>query len=69
MIDALDPKISHKPVVRCDECDRLMHHYNTFVNPTNEVRNVCWECLARTEKGFFAKRDFRRGSRTGYIPR
>jgi hypothetical protein len=37
--------------------------------PDNETRNVCWECLARAEKGFFAKRTFHRQSRSGVIPR
>ena len=69
MTEAIDPKITDKPAVRCEECDREMHHYNTFVTPTNERRNVCWECLARQEKGFFAHRDFHRGSRRGVIPR
>ena len=69
MIDAIDPKVTDKPVVRCSECDRLVEHYNTFVTPTKEKYNVCWRCLAREEKGFNAKRDFRRGSRFGYIPR
>ncbi|HSU24921.1 MAG TPA: hypothetical protein VLI65_02965 [Pyrinomonadaceae bacterium] len=69
MIDAIDPKVTDKPVVRCSECDREVEHYNTFVTPTNQKYNVCWQCLARAEKGFNAKRDFRRGSRFGYIPR
>ena len=69
MIENTDPKISHKPEVRCEECDRLMHHYNTFLSPTNERHVICWECLERQEKGFFAHRDFGRGARKGYIPR
>lgn len=69
MIESLDPKISHKPAVRCQECDRELHHYNTFITPTNEKRNICWECLQRVEKGFFAHRSFQRGARTGVIPR
>jgi hypothetical protein len=69
MIDAIDPKVTEKPVVRCSECDREVEHYNTFVSPTNETYDVCWECLERAEKGFNAKRDFRRGSRFGNIPR
>lgn len=69
MIDGIDPKKTDKPIVRCSECDREIDHYNTFVSPTNEARNVCWECLGREEKGFFAKRDFRRNSRSGVIPR
>jgi hypothetical protein len=69
MIDGADPKQMDKPVARCAECDREMDHYNTFVSPTNEARNVCWECLGRDEKGFFAKRDFHRSSRGGVIPR
>lgn len=69
MVEAIDPKIIDRQPVRCEKCDREMAHYNTFVMPNNERRNVCWECLARDEKGFFAHRDFRRGSRLGYIPR
>ena len=69
MIESLDPKITDKPTVRCEECDREVDHYNTFVTPENERRDICWECLARQEKGFFAHRDFGRGARRGYIPR
>ena len=69
MVEALDPKIIDRPLVRCERCDREMEHYNTFISPTNEQSNICWQCLAREEKGFFAHRDFRRGARTGYIPR
>jgi hypothetical protein len=69
MIENIDPKVTVKPPVRCAECDREMENYNTFISPTNEARNVCWECLMREEKGFFAKRDFRRTSRRGVIPR
>jgi len=58
-----------KPPLRCAECDREMAHYNIFLSPTNEEKVVCWECLGREEKGFFAKRGFRRGGRDGYIPR
>ena len=69
MIDAMDPKNMDKPTVRCSECDRETEHYNSFLSPTNELRIVCWECLEREEKGFNAKRDFRRDSRSGVIPR
>ena len=69
MIEEKDPKETGKTPVRCAECDREMEHYNTFVSPTNEERSVCWQCLEREEKGFFAKRDFRRSSRSGTIPR
>ena len=69
MIEEKDPKLIEKTPVRCAECDREMEHYNTFVSPTNEETNVCWECLQRAEKGFNAKRDFRRRSRFGVIPR
>lgn len=69
MIESTDPKTIEKPAVRCSECDREMEHYNSFLSPSNEPRIVCWECLSRHEKGFNAKRDFRRGARTGYIPR
>ena len=60
---------TEKPPVRCSECDRVMDHYNEFVSPTNEKKIVCWECQMREEKNFFAKRDFRRSSRRGVIPR
>ena len=69
MIETLDPKTIEKPAVRCERCDREVGHYNTFVSPTNERHNVCWQCLAREEKGFFAHRNFRRGARTGVSPR
>ena len=58
-----------KPLARCAECDREVDTYYTFVSPTNETRHVCWECQMREEKGFNAKRDFRRQSRRGVIPR
>ncbi len=58
-----------KPLVRCSECDHEVDHYYTFVNPTNEEKNVCWECQMREEKNFFTKRDFHRQSRRGTIPR
>ena len=69
MVEALDPKIIGREAVRCEKCDREIEHYNTFIMPTNERSNICWECLARDEKGFFAHRDFRRGVRNGFIPR
>jgi hypothetical protein len=69
MIQTTDPKITHKPAKRCSICDREMHHYNTFISGTNQTRVVCWECLGREEKGFNARRDFRRLARSGYIPR
>lgn len=69
MIESIDPKITEKPVVKCNKCDREVQHYNTFVEPDNEIVYVCWECLQREEKGFFAKRDFRRRGRGGVIPR
>lgn len=58
-----------KPIVRCSECDEEVGSYYTFISPTNERKNVCWECQMREEKGFFAKRDFGRRARRGYIPR
>jgi len=68
-MDVTDPKNTEKPPKRCTECDREVEHYNSFLLPTGERRVVCWECIAREEKGFFAKRDFRRDSRRGVIPR
>ena len=58
-----------KPIARCSQCDREMDHYNTFLSPENVETVVCWECLERKEKGFNAKRDFRRDSRFGVIQR
>lgn len=55
--------------LRCSECDREKDHYTTFLSPTNVETVICWECLSREEKGFNAKRDFRRDSRSGIIPR
>jgi hypothetical protein len=69
MIESLDPKKMDKPTERCSDCDREVEHYNTFISSTNEPRIVCWECLARDEKGFNASRDFSRMSRRGVIPR
>ena len=61
--------VEEKLPVRCAECDRIMEHYITFTSPTNEDRNVCWQCTDREEKGFNAKRGFRREARHGDIPR
>lgn len=69
MIESIDPKTTEKPLVKCAKCDREVDHYNTFIEPDNEAVIVCWECLQREEKGFFAKRDFRRRGRLGVIPR
>lgn len=69
MIETIDPKTMGKAVARCAECDRETDHYNTFLSPTNVECIVCWECLSREEKGFNAKRDFRRDARSGVIPR
>ena len=69
MIESTDPKTIDLPTVRCSDCDREVGHYNTFLSSVNESRIVCWECLARDEKGFNAKRDFSRQSRRGVIPR
>lgn len=65
----IDPKMTEKPIERCTECDAEVEHYNTFLTPTNETRVVCWQCLAREEKGFNAEPDFHRQSRRGVIPR
>jgi hypothetical protein len=58
-----------KEFVRCEECDREVDTYYTFVSPTNEERHVCWQCQMRDEKGFNTKRDFSRLTRRGVIPR
>ena len=69
MIEEIDPKNTEKPLARCVECDREVEHYNVYLSPTNEEKIVCWECMERDQKGFFAKRTFRRGTRDGFIPR
>ncbi|MFT3743680.1 MAG: hypothetical protein QM785_05225 [Pyrinomonadaceae bacterium] len=69
MADQTAQNSFQKPTARCSECDREVNYYNTFLSPTNEERSVCWECLAREEKGFNASRGFHRSSRTGVIPR
>lgn len=69
MLTTTDSKTMDKPTVRCSECDREVVYFNTFLSPTNIESTVCWQCLARKEKGFNAKRDFRRVSRSGVIPR
>ena len=69
MIETMDTKVDDKPLKRCAECDREMEHYNIFISPTNEEKVICWECLEREEKGFNAKRGFRREARNGDIPR
>ena len=67
--EMIDPKEAGKPLVRCDECDREVEHYNTYLLPTNMYRHVCWRCTARMEKGFNAKPDFHRSTRRGVVPR
>lgn len=69
MIDSIDPKTTDKPLARCSECDREVVHYNTFLTSTNVESVICWQCLARDEKGFNADRNFKRSSRSGVIPR
>jgi hypothetical protein len=69
MVEQKDPAKIDAPAVRCSRCDREMDHYNVFMSATGEERPVCWQCLARDEKGFNAKRDFSRQSRRGVIPR
>ena len=68
MIESIDPKVTGKPLARCDKCDREVDHYNIFLDADNRVVNVCWECTQREEKGFFQKRDFFRRSRLGKLP-
>lgn len=69
MIVTIDPKRTDRPSARCSECDRETTHYNTFVSSTNVESVICWQCLAREEKGFFAKRNFSRHGRRGIVPR
>jgi hypothetical protein len=68
-IDEIRNNAEEKEPTRCVKCDRIIEHYNTFLSPTNETRNVCAECLQREEKGFNTKRDWKRASRRGVIPR
>jgi len=69
MVETFNPTTTNKTPVRCSECDREVEHYNVFLAPTNEEKVICWECMQRGDKGFFAKRGFRRGGRSGFIPR
>jgi hypothetical protein len=69
MIKTIDPKTLAKPIVRCSSCDSEVTRYFTFISPTDERKNVCWECQMREEKGFNADKHFSRSSRTGRIPR
>ncbi|HXF43025.1 MAG TPA: hypothetical protein VNK26_04730 [Pyrinomonadaceae bacterium] len=69
MLDSIDPKLSHRPTRRCEECDEETNHYIIRFNPKNEPRVICHNCLSREEKGFFAKPGFQRASRWGVIPR
>lgn len=63
LIESFDPKITERPLARCAMCDTEVEHYNTFVEPTNEETNICWQCMQREEKGFNTKADFKRSSR------
>ena len=49
-MDKTDPKNMDKPMMRCEECDREVDHYNTFLLPTGESRVVCWECPSVTKR-------------------
>ncbi len=69
LLETIDPKVTDREPARCSICDRVMDHYNVWIGPTNSTRVICWQCQAREEKGFNAKRGFRRGARSGYIPR
>ena len=69
MTEETQLRSTDKPIARCSECDREVTHYNIFVLPTDEKRVICWECVARSEKGFNADRNFHRTSRRGVIPR
>jgi len=50
-------------------CERRTSIFTKGAVNTGETRVICWQCLARAEKGFNAKRNFRREARSGYIPR
>ncbi len=69
MNDTIDHTTIDKPVTRCAHCDREVDHYNLFISPSGGSRVICWECLAREEKGFNAARGYARQSRQGLIPR
>ena len=63
-MDALE-----KPVRRCENCDTETDKYIVNLDPDNTEHVLCWMCKERGEKGFNTKRGFRRGARSGYIPR
>ncbi len=52
-----------KALTRCVECDREVDNYVTFVSPTNETQDICWDCQQRADKGFNTKRDWKRSAR------
>ena len=37
MVEAKDPKLVNVKAVRCEKCDRLMEHYNTFIMPNSHT--------------------------------
>lgn len=69
MIEAIDPKMTPKPALRCASCDTETEYYVTFLTPKNLEQNFCWVCVQREDKGFNAKRGFYREARQGDIPR
>ena len=68
-MDDIANNSEEKVPTRCWKCDRVMEHYNTYLSANNETQNICAECIQREEKGFNTKRDWKRASRRGVIPR
>ncbi len=67
MIETITNNAEPKSIVRCAECDREVDNYVTFLSPTNETQNVCWDCQQRADKGFNTKREWKRNARQNDI--
>lgn len=64
-----NPILLERPLAKCSVCDRETTHYNVIISPTDSAETICWTCLMREEKGFNARKGFRRMARRGVIPR
>lgn len=63
MLETITNNAEPKAITRCVECDREVDNYVTFVSPTNETENICWDCQQRADKGFNTKPEWRRRAR------
>ncbi|MBC7798344.1 MAG: hypothetical protein H7Z37_15850, partial [Pyrinomonadaceae bacterium] len=44
--------IEHKPVVRCERCDRETDEYVLNLTPDNITSFICWTCQERDDKNY-----------------